>query len=168
MRWMTCAAGALLLSLGLAASAVAEVEKVLISYQPGLTCMPVILAGTNKLIQKHAAAAGVGNLAVDWILLASGGAAMEALISGNIDVVTAGAGNLLAAWDRTQGEVKGLAACFGKNDAWNIYMICDPDHMANYSADGSTPIALHQAGTDRQLVFESKGLVSKLPTPGLG
>ena len=59
MRRMAYAAGALLLSLGLACSAVAEVEKVLISYQPGLSYMPLILAGKNKLIQKHAAAAGV-------------------------------------------------------------------------------------------------------------
>ena len=68
MRRLGYAAGALLLSLGLAVSAVAEVEKVLISYQPGLSYMPLILAGKNKLIQKHAAAAGVGNLTVDWIL----------------------------------------------------------------------------------------------------
>jgi NitT/TauT family transport system substrate-binding protein len=113
MRHMAYAAGALLLSFGLAASALAEVEKVLISYQPGLSYMPVILAGANKLIQKHAAAAGVGNLTVDWVLLASGGASVEALISGNLDVVTTGATNLLAAWDRTQGEVKGLAASSG-------------------------------------------------------
>ena len=58
MHRIAYAAGALLLSLGLAGPAVAEVEKVLISYQPGLTFMPMILAGKNKLIQKHAAAAG--------------------------------------------------------------------------------------------------------------
>src|SRR3954464_4461738 len=113
MRRMDYAAGALLLSFRLALPAVAEVDKVLITYQPGLTYMPVILAGKNKLIQKHAAAAGVGNLTVDWVLLASGGASVEALISGNLDVVTTGATNLLAAWDRTQGEVQGLAASGG-------------------------------------------------------
>jgi len=113
MRHMAYTAGALLLCFGLAAPAVAEVEKVLISYQPGLSYMPVILAGKNKLIQKHAAAAGVANLTVDWVLLASGGASVEALISGNVDVVTTGATNLLAAWERTQGEVKGLAASSG-------------------------------------------------------
>ena len=108
MHWIAYAAGALLLSLSLAGPAAAEVDKVLISYQPGLTFMPMILAGKNKLIQKHAAAAGVGNLTVDWVLLASGGASVEALISGNVDVVTSGPTNLLAAWDRTQGEVRGL------------------------------------------------------------
>src|SRR3954447_13191953 len=106
MRHMAYTAGALLLCFALAAPAVAEVEKVLISYQPGLIFMPVILAGKNKLIQKHAAAAGVGNLTVDWILLAGGCASVEALISGNVDVVTSGPTNLLEAWDRTQGEVK--------------------------------------------------------------
>ena len=113
MRWMAYAAGALLLSLGLAAPAIAEVDEVVITYQPGLTCMPMILAGWNKLVQKHAAAAGLGNVKVDWVLVASGGAATEGLISGNLDVVGAGVTNLLTAWDRTQGEVKGLAASSG-------------------------------------------------------
>src|SRR3954470_5829978 len=87
MRCVAYAAGALLLSFGLAAPAVAEVEKVLITYQPGLIFMPLILAGKNKLIQKHAAAAGLSDLTVDWVPLTSGGASVEALISGNIDVV---------------------------------------------------------------------------------
>ena len=113
MRRMAYAAGALLLSFRLALPAVAEVDKVLITYQPGLTYMPVILAGKNKLIQKHAAAAGVANLTVDWVLLASGGATVEALVTNNVDVATSGATNLLAAWDRTHGEVKALAASGG-------------------------------------------------------
>src|SRR3954463_3740726 len=105
--------GALLLSFRLALPAVAEVDKVLITYQPGLTYMPVILAGKNKLIQKHAAAAGLNNVTVDWIRLTSGGATVEALVTNNVDVAASGAPNLLAAWDRTQGEVKGLAASGG-------------------------------------------------------
>jgi len=43
MRCVAYAAGALLLSFGLAAPAVAEVEKVLISYQPGLSYMGLLL-----------------------------------------------------------------------------------------------------------------------------
>src|SRR4051794_23992458 len=113
MRRMAYAAGALLLSFRLALPAVAEVDKVLITYQPGLTYMPVILAGKNKLIQKHAAAAGLSNVTVDWIRLTSGGATVEALVTNNVDVATSGATNLLAAWDRTQGEIKGLAASGG-------------------------------------------------------
>jgi NitT/TauT family transport system substrate-binding protein len=55
----------------------------------------------------------LGNVKVDWVLVASGGAATEGLISGNLDVVGAGVSNLLTAWDRTRGEVKGLAASSG-------------------------------------------------------
>ena len=43
MRHMAYTAGALLLCFGLAAPAVAEVEKVLISYQPGLSYMGLLL-----------------------------------------------------------------------------------------------------------------------------
>ena len=159
MHWIAYAAGALLLSLSLAGPAAAEVEKVLISYQPGLTFMPMILAGKNKLIQKHAAAAGVGNLTVDWVLLASGGASVEALISGNIDVVTSGPTNLLAAWDRTQGEVKGLAASSAapmllvtrNPDVKTLADFSDKDRIAVPTLKTSVQAVMLQIAAARQL-----------------
>ena len=99
MRRLGYAAGALLLSLGLAVSAVAEVAKVLISYQPGLSYMPLILAGKNKLIQTHAAAAGVGNLTVDWILSrlrAMTNVASDLLLAVLLDRFEGGPGQVLA------------------------------------------------------------------------
>lgn len=107
-------AGAFLALAGIATrAAAAEVKEVRITHQPGLIYMPVILLEQGRLIEKHAAAAGLGDVKVSWITLTSGGASVDALISGNVDFVTSGATNLLLAWDRTRGEVKGLAASGG-------------------------------------------------------
>lgn len=69
---------------------------------------------------------------------------------------------------RVDVNVRGLAMAFAQNDAWSVYLLCDADHMAYYSTDGSAPVALHKDGIDRELVFESKDLVSKPPVPGPG
>jgi NitT/TauT family transport system substrate-binding protein len=172
MRCVAYAAGALLLSFGLAAPAVAEVEKVLISYQPGLIYMPVILAGKNKLIQKHAAAAGLGNVTVDWVKLVSGGAAVEALVTGNIDVVTSGPTNLLAAWDRTQGEIKGLAASGGapmllvtrNPNVKTLADFSDKDRIAVPTLKTSLQAVLLQIAAARQLGEASRHKLDPLTT----
>jgi len=172
MRHMAYTAGAQLLCFGLAAPAVAEVEKVLISYQPGLIYMPVILAGKNKLIQKHAAAAGLGNVTVDWVKLVSGGAAVEALVTGNIDVVTSGPTNLLAAWDRTQGEVKGLAASGGapmllvtrNPDVKTLADFSDKDRIAVPTLKVSVQAVMLQIAAARQLGEANRHKLDPLTT----
>jgi NitT/TauT family transport system substrate-binding protein len=172
MRRMAYAAGALLLCFGLAAPAAAEVEKVLISYQPGLSYMPVILAGKNKLIQKHAAAAGVSNLTVDWVLLASGGATVEALVTNNVDVATSGATNLLAAWDRTQGEVKGLAASGGapmllvtrNPDVKTLADFSDKDRIAVPTLKVSVQAVMLQIAAARQLGEDNRHKLDPITT----
>ncbi|UHC18839.1 ABC transporter substrate-binding protein [Methylobacterium currus] len=114
MPFLRRAVGALAVVLGLAAApAQAETSEVRFTRQPGLIYMPMVLAEQQRLVEKHVAAAGLGDVKVSWVTLTSGGASVDALISGNVDFVTSGATNLLLAWDRTRGEVKGLAASAG-------------------------------------------------------
>ncbi|GJD49512.1 hypothetical protein OPKNFCMD_2243 [Methylobacterium crusticola] len=159
MRCLTRAAGALLLALGLAAPARAEVKEVRFTHQPGLIYMPLILAEQQKLVEKQIAAAGLGDVRVSWITLTSGGASVDALISGNVDFVTSGATNLLLAWDRTRGEVKGLAASAGapmmlvtRNPA--VKTLADfssKDRIAVPTVKVSTQAVLLQIAAERQL-----------------
>ncbi|MCF4128341.1 ABC transporter substrate-binding protein [Methylobacterium sp. SyP6R] len=114
MPFLRRAVGALAVALGLATSAAhAETGEVRFTRQPGLIYMPMVLAEQQRLVEKHVASAGLGDVKVSWVTLTSGGASVDALISGNVDFVTSGATNLLLAWDRTRGEVKGLAASAG-------------------------------------------------------
>lgn len=99
----------LLLTVG----ARAETNEVRITKQPGLLYLPMILMESGGLIEKHAKAAGLGDIKTNWITFNSGGAATDALLSGNVDFVTSGASNMLLLWDRTKGQVKGVAACGG-------------------------------------------------------
>jgi NitT/TauT family transport system substrate-binding protein len=95
------------------AGARAETAEVRITKQPGLLYLPMILMESGGLIEKHAKAAGLGDVKVSWVTFNSGGAATDALLSGNVDFVTSGASNMLLLWDRTKGQVKGVAACGG-------------------------------------------------------
>jgi NitT/TauT family transport system substrate-binding protein len=100
-----------LVATGLGAAA--ETSEIKITKQPGLLYLPMILMEQGKLIEKHAKAAGLGDVKLNWITFNSGGAATDALLSGNVDFVTSGASNMLLLWDKTKGQVKGVAACGG-------------------------------------------------------
>ena len=109
MRGLRTAAlvGALLLT-GLGAPR-AEVSEVRITRQPSIVYLPLVVMQEAKLLEKHAAAAGLGTVKATWTTLNSGGAGVDALLAGNIDLVSSGCSNLILLWDRTKGEVKGVA-----------------------------------------------------------
>lgn len=85
-------------------------KEITISRQPGILYMPLHVIEKHKLIEKHAEKLGLVGTTVNWVSFSNGGAQQDALISGNVDVVNTGTGNLLLLWDRTKGGVKGIAA----------------------------------------------------------
>jgi NitT/TauT family transport system substrate-binding protein len=100
---------ALALTIAAPAPASAEVTELRISRQPGLAYLPLMVIEEDKLVEKEAKKRGV-DLRVDWIKLNGGGASVDTLLSGNVDLVTSGATNLLLLWDKTHGQVKGVVA----------------------------------------------------------
>jgi NitT/TauT family transport system substrate-binding protein len=64
------------------------------------------------LIEKHAKAAGIGNLRVRWIKLGGPSVMNDALLSGSADFISAGPPAFITLWDRTLSsvKVKGVAA----------------------------------------------------------
>lgn len=84
--------------------------EVTISRQPGILYMPLHVIEKNRLIEKHAERLGIKGASVKWVAFANGGAQQDALLSGGVDVVNTGTGQLLLLWDRTRGGVKGIAA----------------------------------------------------------
>jgi len=87
----------------------AETSEIRITKQPGIIYLAPIVMEQQQLIEKAGAKLGVPDLKAKWITFGGGGAAIDALLSGNVDIVTTGASNMLLAWDRTKGQVKGLA-----------------------------------------------------------
>lgn len=100
--------GASALALSTPASAQAKSE-ISISRQPGILYMPTHVIEKRGLIEKHAERLGVRAPKVTWVNFAGGGAQQDALLSGSVDMINTGTGNLLLLWDRTRGGVKGIA-----------------------------------------------------------
>lgn len=101
----------LIATLLLAASvARAEVGEIRITRQPGIIYLPVVVMQHEKLVEKAGAALGLPDLRASYTVFGGGGAATDALLSGNVDVVTTGVSNMLLLWDRTKGGVKGFAS----------------------------------------------------------
>lgn len=109
-RSVLAGALAMLGAMSLGESALAEKGEIGITRQPSIIYMPSHIIEARRLIEKHADALGVPNLKVNWISFQGGGAATDALLAGNVDVVNTGVGNMLLLWDRTRGNVKGIIA----------------------------------------------------------
>ena len=103
------AASAALLAAPIAASG-QQKNEITITRQPGILYLPSHVMEKQHLIEMEAAKLGVPDLKVTWANLSGGGAQTDALLSGNVDVVNTGVGNLLLLWDRTKGGVKGIVA----------------------------------------------------------
>ena len=90
----------------------ARAEEVRVASGFGLSYLPMYMAVEKKLIEKHAAAAGIADAKVTYQHLVSGPAMTDALISGNTDIAMAGVSVMLNLWDKTVGraEIKGMMA----------------------------------------------------------
>jgi NitT/TauT family transport system substrate-binding protein len=78
----------------------------------GVGFLPLQMMREFNLIEKHAQAAGVDNIEVQWIELGGPAVMNDALLSGSVDFIAAGPPAFLTLWDRTQGsaDVHGVAA----------------------------------------------------------
>ncbi|KZD07413.1 ABC transporter substrate-binding protein [Oceanibaculum pacificum] len=79
--------------------------------QFGISYLPFHVIRDQDLLKKHGAAQGI-EIKTEWQRVSGGAAANDALLSGSVDIVSAGVGPLLTIWDRTKGraDVKGIAA----------------------------------------------------------
>lgn len=96
-----------------AGAAHAEVGEIKITKQPGVLYAQLTLMEDKGLLEKHAEKLGIQGLKVQWMTFTSGGVATEALLSGQVDIVTSGVSNMLLLWAKTNGQVKGVAAVAG-------------------------------------------------------
>lgn len=95
----------------LPAAALAQAKsEISITRQPSIIYMPLVIMEARKLVEAHAAKLGLPPVSVKWLTFNGGGAATDALLSGSVDVLNTGVGNMLVLWDRTRGKVKGFAA----------------------------------------------------------
>lgn len=110
-RIISYATGVLLaLLMAVTTPAGAEVKEVRLAKQYGLGYLPLIIMEEQKLVEKHARAAGLGDIKVTWATLGGGSAMNDALLSGTVDYISSGVAPLVVLWDKSKGSVKGVSA----------------------------------------------------------
>jgi len=90
--------------------AAAEVSEIRLARQPGLSYLPLAVMEHEKLIEKHAAAAGLKDIQVKWSRFAAGNVMNDALLSGSLDIASGGVAPLITLWAKSNGQVRGVAA----------------------------------------------------------
>lgn len=108
---MTKTKGAMAVALLLAASAAQAEGQISIAQQFGIGYLILDVVRDQQLIEKQGKKQGI-DIKVDWRTLSGATAMNEALLSGALDVASAGVPPLLTLWDRTKGRqnVKAIAS----------------------------------------------------------
>ena len=81
----------------------AETAQLRIAQQFGVSYLPLIVAKERGLIEKAAEKAGIPAPKLEWIQLSGAAAMNEALISGSLDIATAGVAPMITTWAKTRG-----------------------------------------------------------------
>ncbi len=98
------------LALLLAIPARAEVNEIRMSKQYGLGYLGMMVMEHQKLVEKHAAAAGLGTVAVSWRSLTGPSMMVDTMMSGTMDFITPGVPTLITVWDKTAGTPQEMLA----------------------------------------------------------
>jgi NitT/TauT family transport system substrate-binding protein len=99
-----------------AQAAAAEVTTIRIGRTPTLSQLPMYVMQGEKLVEKHARSAGLGDVAVAYSDVAGGAVLNDMLLSGNMEFATGGVAPFLILWAKalgTSSEVKAVAAVGG-------------------------------------------------------
>jgi len=104
-------------------AAQAETAQLRISKGFGIHYLPLYVMEKLKLVEKHATAAGLGDVKVGFRVIDGGNVINDAMLAGTLDIATGGVPGFLTMWDKTrniaQNEVRGLAGV-GGGSVWLI------------------------------------------------
>ena len=99
-----------LLLMSFTSAAAAESNEVNVAQQYGVSFLPLMVMERDKLVEKHAKAAGLGDVKVNWVKVAGPSVMNDGIISGALQFIAVGAPSLITLWDKTNGTVKGVSA----------------------------------------------------------
>ena len=101
-----------LLLVEVALAARAESPEVNVAQQYGVSFLPLMVMEREKLVEKHAKAAGLGDVKVSWVKVAGPSVMNDGVVSGALQFIAVGAPSLITLWDKTRDSVgvKGVSA----------------------------------------------------------
>ena len=88
----------------------AESNEISIAQQYGVSFLPLMVMEREKLVEKQAKAAGLGDVKVNWVKVAGPSIMNDGIISGALQFIAVGAPSMITLWDKTNGQVKGVSA----------------------------------------------------------
>src|ERR1700687_5524741 len=111
-----CVLACFLAVTGMPASA--ELAEINIAQQYGVSFLPLMVMERDKLVEKHAKAAGLSDVKVNWVKVAGPSVMNDGVISGAIQFIAVGAPSLITLWDKTKSnvQVKGVSAMTRSED----------------------------------------------------
>jgi NitT/TauT family transport system substrate-binding protein len=100
------------LAVTIVPSAAAEQTDINIAQQYGVSFLPLMVMERDRLLEKHARAAGLGDVKVNWVKVAGPSVMNDGLISGSLQFAALGAPSLITLWAKTRDNVavKGVSA----------------------------------------------------------
>jgi NitT/TauT family transport system substrate-binding protein len=98
-------------ALGLPSAALAEVKEVQIARGFAIPHLPLMIMEHDKLLEKHALAAGLGEVKVIYSQIGGGSVMNDALISGTLSFGVGGPPPMLTLWDKTRSGIQVNGVC---------------------------------------------------------
>lgn len=84
----------------------AETDRLRIAQQFGIGYLPLIVSNEKGLVEDEASKLGIAPPKIEWIRLSGAAAMNEALISGGLDLATAGITPMILTWDKTRSTAR--------------------------------------------------------------
>jgi NitT/TauT family transport system substrate-binding protein len=117
---------ALSLAVMQADAARAEANTLRVAKQFGIAYMQFMVMEDQKMIEKHAKAAGLGDIKVEFNSFRSSDVMNDALLSGSVDFVCLGIPGIITIWSKTKGMPIEVRAASGLNVSPLILLSRDP------------------------------------------
>lgn len=130
----------------------AEIHDVTIAKQYGVSFLPLMIMERDQLLEKHARAAGLGEIKVHWQTFAGGSVMNDALLSGNLQFASAGVPPFAILWEKTKGNlnVKGVCAMSSLPSYLNTR---DPNVKSIRDLSDADKIALPAVKVSNQAIY---------------
>jgi NitT/TauT family transport system substrate-binding protein len=110
LQWI----GRIVAAIGVAAlftaGAHAEQSELRVAKQYGLGYLQMMVLEDQKIVEKNAKAAGLGDITVTWATFRSSDVMNDALLSGSVDFVCLGIPGIATIWGKTRGGMEVKAA----------------------------------------------------------
>jgi len=117
---------AALCALAIPSGAHAEANVLRVAKQFGVAYMQFMVLEDQKMIEKHAKAAGLGDVSVEFNQFRSSDVMNDALISGSVDFVSLGIPGIITIWSKTKGTPIDVKAASGLNVSPLMLLVRDP------------------------------------------